>query len=499
MRPGARPRCGAALLLLCFAALAAGCATNPVTGRSEMVLMSPAREAALGKQAAAQVAQEIGLVEDAALNQYVRALGARLAANSPRRNVPYQFFVADMPEPNAFALPGGYVYVSRGLLALSNSEAELANVIGHEIGHVAARHSAQRETRALGANLLTVLGVVAAGASGNPALAQATSQLGQVAAAGLIASYGRDQERQADEVGQNLAAQSGWNPAGMSAFLSQLRRESVLRSGSERLPSFLDSHPATGERVRTTAERARSLRAAAPQPIAATPADFYQRLRGLAVGPNPSEGLFRNSLFLHPTLDLAMAFPAGWRTQNQKQAVAAQAPEKDALFVLEAQGPSGDPSAAATAFAQEAQVTLRDGRSVRGARFPSYRANTRASGQSGEMELEITWVAHPSGMFRITGAAPPQRWSEYAESFRAAASSLRGLSKKERRSIRYQRLEVAVPRRGENLERLSKRVRNRWSLEETAVANNLDADRTLRAGQPIKVVVDGEAVVGRAR
>src|SRR5690606_25608101 len=145
-------------------ALLAACTTmvNPVTGQREVTLMSPQQEVAAGREAAAQVAEQIGLVEDPALQRYVEAIGQRLAAASPRRDVQYRFAIADMPEPNAFALPGGWIYVSRGLLAYANSEDELANVMGHEIGHVAARHAAQRQTRATGVGLLSALGTLAA-------------------------------------------------------------------------------------------------------------------------------------------------------------------------------------------------------------------------------------------------------------------------------------------------------------------------------------------------
>ncbi len=486
----ARLACGLAALL----GAAPGCATNPVTGRSEIVLMSEAREAELGAQAAEQVAASIGLVEDEALTAYVRALGERLAQRSPRRGVRYRFFVADMPEPNAFALPGGYIYISRGLLALSNSEAELANVIGHEIGHVAARHAAQRETRALGANLLTVLGVLAAGASGNTALAQATSEFGQIAAAGLIASYGREQEHEADAVGQRIAAGSGWDPAAMASFLDQLRGETRLRTGGERLPSFLDSHPATADRVRVTAERAAGLPVAPTPAIAASRAAFYGRLRGLLIGPNPREGVFRGPLFLHAPLDLALRFPEGWRTQNQKQAVAAQSPERDAVLVLEAQGPSGDPAAAAAEFAERAQLALGDGERLRGSAFPSYRARARARTESRELALSITWIAHPKVMLRLTGAVAPERWSAALPHFEHAAASIRTLRAAERESIRAQRLAVATARAGESLDRLSRRVGNRWSVDETAVANDLEKTAPLKAGRPVKVVVDAEVV-----
>lgn len=474
-----------------------GCATNPVTGRPEMVLMSAEREAALGQQAATQVAAEIGLVENEKLSTYVSALGDRLASHSPRRNVRYRFHVADMPEPNAFALPGGYIYVSRGLLALSNNETELANVIGHEIGHVAARHSAQRETRAIGAGVLTAIGTLAAAVVGGGQLAEATSQFGQMASAGLIASYGRDQERQADEVGQGLAARSGWDPAGMSAFLNSLERETALRTGQERLPGFLDSHPATGERVQTTAARASSLERSALPPVAKNRADFLERIRGIMLGPNPEEGVFRDTLFLHPTLDFALRFPPGWRTQNQKQQVAAQAPDRDALLLLEGQGPSGDPSQSAKAWAQANNIALENGEGLRLGTYLAYRARAQAKTQSGDTALEVTWIAHPKGTFRLTALAAADRFPVYAKALRAASDSIRPPSAAERRSIRALRLSVAKARRGERLANFSKRTKNRWSIEETALRNGIDAGGVLRAGQLLKIAVEAEVIGSR--
>src|SRR5262245_41044732 len=159
--------------------------------------MSTEREVALGRQASQEVEQATGPVQAPQLTPPAAALGPRRAQRSPRRDVSYRFAVADMPEPNAFALPGGYIYVSRGLLAIANSEAELANVIGHEIGHVAARHAAQREVRATGIGVLATLGTIAAAVAGSGEAVQAVGQLGQLAGAGLLASYGRDQEREA--------------------------------------------------------------------------------------------------------------------------------------------------------------------------------------------------------------------------------------------------------------------------------------------------------------
>jgi predicted Zn-dependent protease len=480
-----RGRHPGALRAALVAALLAACATNPVTGRRELVVMSPEREASLGRQGAAEVERTIGIVDAKPLADYVSALGARLAAHSPRP-LEHHFLVADMPEANAFALPGGWIYVSRGLLAIANSEAELANVIGHEIGHVAARHAAQRETRALGVGVLTALGALAAGVAGGAQAAQAVGSLGQVAGAGLIASYGRDQERQADEIGQQLAARSGWDPAGMAEFLATLERESKLQRG-ERLPSFLDSHPVTGERVRDTSARARTLAVAPAEPVAATRGEFLARLEGLLVGPDPRQGLFRGALFLHPGLDFAIEFPTGWQTQNQPSAVAAAPSGGGALLVLELQGESGDPAEAARRFAQANGLRLWDGRTARIGGLPAYHALTQLASQGQTLAADLTWIAHPRGMFRLAGAAPLPAFAGFQPLASATARSFRLLEPEERASLQELRLAVVPARAGETLAALADRTGNRWSVEETAVANGIAADARLAAGDLVKI------------
>jgi predicted Zn-dependent protease len=468
-----------------LAVLLGACATNPVTGRRELVLMSPEREASLGREAAEQVERTIGLVDSKPLGDYVSALGARLAAHSPRP-LEHRFLVADMPEANAFALPGGWIYVSRGLLAIANSEAELANVIGHEIGHVAARHAAQRETAALGVGLLSAIGAIAAGVAGGAQAAQAVGSLGQVAGAGLIASYGRDQERQADEIGQELAARSGWDPGGMASFLATLERESKLHGG-ERLPSFLDSHPVTAERVRDTAARAGTLALAPAQPVAATRREFLARFEGLLVGPDPRQGVFRDTLFLHPGLDFALEFPQGWTTQNQTSAVAAAPSGGGALLVLELQGGAGDPRDAAQRFAQANRLHLLGGGATRIGGFAAYRALAQLATQGQTLAVELTWIAHPRGMFRLAGAAPPAHFERFQPLAAATARSFRALRPEERASLHELRIAVVSARAGETIAALSDRTANRWSVEETAVANALGPEARLAEGDPVKI------------
>jgi predicted Zn-dependent protease len=468
------------------------CATNPVTGRQEIVLMSPSREAAVGREAAAQVAQEMGLVEDPALLAYVRGVGARVAAQSPRKDVSYQFAIANMAETNAFALPGGYIYVSRGLLALARSEDELANVLAHEVGHVAARHSAQRETQALGVGLLSMLGTLAAGALGGQGAASAVQQLGQVAGAGLIASYGRDQEREADEVGQGMARAAGFDAGGMATFLSALDREVTLRIGKPRLPTFLDSHPATPERVASASERARSLGSSGALAPAAQRDAFVLRLDGILIEADPAEGVVRDNLFLHPDLDLRLAFPKGWAVQNGKQAVGAQEPQGAALVVLQAQERGDDPRAAAERFlrANAQGLELLEHGAFASAAVPAYRARARVALSQGNAGAELFWLAQRDTIFRLQCLAAEQSFSGFVPHFERTAESFRALTSEERASFRERRLAVVPARAGESLGALAERADNVWRLEQVALVNGAEPATMLEAGQQLKIVVE---------
>ena len=221
-----------AVLLAVTAAGCGGGAKPP--RRREVILSSEAVDEKVGKEADVNVTEGLGIVDDPELTALVNQIGQRLARHAPRGRFQYHFAIVDQAAPNAFALPGGYIYVSRGLLALTNSEDELANVIGHEIVHVAARHAAARQ----------------AVIRGLPGPIKYFAQ-------GHIAGYSRNQEREADRLGQGLAGVAGYDPQGMADFLKDLEFTERLRLGSSRLPGFFDTHPATAERVAGAGGRAR--------------------------------------------------------------------------------------------------------------------------------------------------------------------------------------------------------------------------------------------------
>jgi predicted Zn-dependent protease len=474
-------------IVAAFLMLVPGCVANTATGGRDVILTSTDEEKRTGAEAARQVEAEMGLVRDPELVAYVQRVGARLAAHSPRQDVSYRFAIADMPETNAFALPGGYIYVSRGLLALANSEAQLANVIGHEIGHVAARHHARQQSRATGVGILSALGTVAAAILGGPEAAQVVGSLGQIAGAGFIASYSREQERESDDIGQHIAAQAGYDPGAMADFLAALGRESQIgQHGAARAPSFLDSHPATPERVGTTRSRAATLAVRSSPAFAPTREKFLALLEGLMVGPDPAQGMFEGTRFLHADMDLSLRFPSEWKTQNTPARVAGGSPRGDALIALEGQGRGDDPRAAAEQFL--ARQPLRVVRS-RPLRVNGLRA-FELVGAAQDAAAHVTWIAYRGSVYRISGLASPAQLRSYEALFTRTAGSFRPLTDAERGRFERRVLAIATARSGETLEALGRRTGNAWGIEQTAVANGLRPGEPLEAGRRVKIAVD---------
>lgn len=337
------------LIGLCLATALAGCGTpvsNPVTGRSERTVMSEADELAVGRQAHEQVLREYGVYRDQRLQAYVDEIGQRLARQSHRRELRWTFTLLDSPEVNAFALPGGYIYVTRGLLAHMNSEADLAGVIGHEIGHVTARHSAQRATREQGAGLgvlaASVLGMVLE-SQGLAGAGQLAGELSQTVAAGYVASYSREQELQADRLGAEYLARSNYDPRHMVDVIAVLQARErfaadAARSEGRSPPAQVDwlaSHPTNERRLQDIRQHAGQLAAASARGNLADSRNRYlQAIDGMTFGESPEQGLTRGDNFFHEPLGIAFTAPRGWNIRNSAESIVAINAERDAGLVV---------------------------------------------------------------------------------------------------------------------------------------------------------------------
>ena len=319
--------CGALALLLL-----AGCGTkvvNPVSGRTERSVMDEQTEISEGRKAHQQVLAEFGALNNPKLQAYVNDIGQRLARQSHRSNLQWTFTVLDSPDINAFALPGGYVYITRGIMAYLDSEAELAGVVGHEIGHVTARHGAQRATSqqnaGLGVLAATVLGVVleSAGVGG---AAQTASQIGQGVAAGRLASYSRDQETQADQLGAEYLARNRYNPRNMVDVIQVLKNQERFAADQARAEgraapaggNWLASHPSNDKRLADIQQVAVGYRGNYDDDGRAR---YLQAIEGMPFGDSREQGVVRGRNFYHEDLGIALTAPPGWQVRNSPESI----------------------------------------------------------------------------------------------------------------------------------------------------------------------------------
>lgn len=318
--------------VLLSALLLAGCGTtvvNPVTGRAERTVMDEAAEIAEGRKAHQQVLAEYGAYANPRLQTYVDGIGQKLAQLSHRSGLPWTFTVVDSPEINAFALPGGYIYITRGLMAYLDSEAELAGVIGHEIGHVTARHSAQRATRqqdaGLGVLAATVLGAVleSQGVSG---ATRAAGEVSQGVAAGWLASYSREQELQADQLGAEYLARNRYDPGNMVAVIGALKDQErfatdMARAEGRAPPSganWLSSHPSNDQRLADIQRFAAGYQGDYGDDGRTR---YLQAIDGMNFGESRAQGVTRGQNFFHEELGIALTAPPGWRIRNTPAAI----------------------------------------------------------------------------------------------------------------------------------------------------------------------------------
>lgn len=343
--------------VLATVAVLAGCGTpvrNPVTGETERTVMDERAEVAEGAKAHEEILKSAGAVRDPALQAYVNGIGQKLAAQSHRSQLKWTFTVLDSADINAFALPGGFVYVTRGIMAYLDSEADLAGVLGHEIGHVTARHGAQRATRQQRAGLLVLGAAVLGAVVGGDAGARAAGELGQTVAAGSIARYSRDQELQADQLGAEYLSRVRYDPQNMVDVIQVLKSQELFAAEAARAAGrpapegggWLASHPSNDDRlqsIRATAQKlaaARGGTAGATGGRAGSPweddgrARYLKALEGTVFGDSPEQGLVRGRNFLHEPLGIALTAPAGWKILNDADQLVLMSAERDAALVM---------------------------------------------------------------------------------------------------------------------------------------------------------------------
>jgi len=452
------------------------------------VLQSVDKDKQIGREVSKQVETDIGVHKHAALTGYIETVGERLVRVNPDQRFNYSFAIVDQWEPNAFAAPGGFVYVSRGLLALTNDENELANVIGHEIMHVSQRHTAKQMAKARLPTLLSLPGQVVGGVISENIGNLINAPINSLGGA-YIAKHSRGDEFEADQLGQQLAARAGYDPQAMATFLDRLGQTAEIISEEKHRPSFFDTHPSTPDRVTRVSRDAQKIEWVRQPAVAGDKGAYLRQLDGLLLGVNPAFGVLRGRQLLHPVLELSIEFPPDWTTVVNRQAVVAIAPEKDGVLTIGIGGENVEPREAAGIFEKALydQYRIKPSRaeSVKIGPFPAHLLlYTDTSGKE-PMHLAFLWVTYRKMLYLFIGLAPER----HREMLRAAAWSLRPMTVKEKSSIKERRLKVVTARANESLSQLSKRTNNVWPIEATAVVNGLAAGQRLKKGQLVKIAV----------
>ncbi|HEX7281616.1 MAG TPA: M48 family metalloprotease [Vicinamibacterales bacterium] len=476
---------GSRFLFAVLVIAGAACATNPVSGKKQMSLLSEAEELAIGQQQDVEIRREMGVYDDPDLQRYVNDIGQQLARVSHRPNLPWSFTIVDNAAINAFALPGGYIYLTRGILAYLDDEAQLAGVLGHEIGHVTARHAAQAYTRQAQAGIgLAILSIFVPGTA-------PFTDLGAAGLSVLFLRHGREAEIEADRLGVEYGSGAGFDPAGVPRFLSTLARVNAL---SERgVPNWLSTHPDPGSRVVKAEPVAGKFGSDAAKAVNRD--QYLDRIRGLVFGDRIEDGVVRGNEFLHPLLRLGVTFPEGWELTNTPEAVMAQEPGTNHFMVLqEVEGPrAGTIAEMAVASMQRSGYTVVDGRLERvngnEAHIGLYRGNAK---DVGKVVMRAAHIAIGRQLYVIAGFAPEKEFEQVDKEIAPSLQTFRQLSAAEASRIRPNRIDFHVVRSGDSWQSIAAREgRSFVNAATLAIMNDREIHVQPTPGERVKIVIEG--------
>lgn len=466
------------------------CARNPVTGKKQVVLISEQQEIAMGQQADPEIVATFGLYPDSAIQRFINEKGKQMAAISHRPALNWTFRVLDADVINAFAVPGGYVYFTRGILANMNNEAQFAGVLGHEIGHVTARHTVSQQTR----QVLGQIGIIAA-VIAKPELAQ----FAEAASQGLQLMYlknSRDAESQSDELGVEYSSKVGYDAKEMAKFFQTLDREMAYKSGNQRLPEFLSTHPDPGNRYTTVTNLATQWQTTNNKTNMTINRNSYLRMvNGIVYGEDPRQGYRENNVFYHPELKFQFNTPAGWQYQNTPQQVML-APTDGAAMLMLSLGKGNTPREAAQNFIQAAKLQVTESRdiTVNGLNAYAVVGSQMQQDQSGRSVPAVTaiiyFIQYNNVIYQLIGASTPANFSTYAGMLRPYMDSFKALTDATKINVKPERIEVVTVGRNQTLKQLFESYKLPAArFEELAIMNGMQQTDNLTTGMLVKIVV----------
>lgn len=464
------------------------CAINPVTGKKQLMFMSEAQEIAMGAQYDPQVLATFGLYQDAALNAFVQKIGNEMGAISHRPNLQYHIKVVDSPVVNAFAVPGGYIYLTRGILAQLNNEAELVGVIGHEMGHITARHSVSQQTKQTLGQLAVIGGMIV-----SPKFAE----MGEYAMQGLqllFMKFSRDDEREADKLGAEYSSRISYDAHKMADFFQVLQKMNLSEEEGG-VPTFLSTHPDPGDRYNSVNQHATAWQQKLQYPNWKVNKDSYlQLVDGIVYGEDPRQGYVEGNTFYHPELKFRFSFPSGWQFQNSPIQVQMAPADGSALMVFTfARGSSLQ--AAADSTLMGLGVTVKEKQAVTVNGLPAIAAVSVQTGQDQSTGAQVSnqllsYFFNLNGSFFVLhGLTSSQQFSKYFNTMQASMKSFAKLTDASKINVKPDVLKVRKATRTSTLAEFFKTAGVPTSkYAEFALLNNMELTDQVQTGQMVKIV-----------
>lgn len=469
------------IVLFTLVSSVAACATNPVSGRRELSLISQDQEIQMGREASQRDVQRVGALATGEAQALVKRIGTQIAAKSERPSLPWEFHLLDDAAVNAFAYPGGFIFVTRGLLAHLNSEAELSEVIGHEIGHVTAKHT----VAALSKQQVTQIGLVGASIL-SPQIAKFGDVLG--ASAGLLfMKFGRDDELQADALGFKYSLNIGYDVRESPKVFTMLGR--LSESAGARIPEWQSTHPDPGNRVQRAEQRLATVPAAELAGTKVNRDSYLRLLDGMVFGENPRLGYFRGARFLHPDLRFELTFPSGWKMANLPDAVVAQSADGGAQLQLGAG--KGTPAEALQQFIGQQGITVRQRAQTTINGIPAVIASFEATTEQGGLSGLAASLQHQNVTYLIVGLAATQVAAQHGPAMEASIRSFRALTDPSLLNVQPAKLQLVSLPEAMTGQSFAQRYPSSISAEQVYIINGIDAATNLPRGAMVKRVLGG--------
>jgi len=472
--------------------LVTGCAVNPVTGKSDFVMMSEDQEIKLGHDSHPDILKQYGLYDDPALQSYVQSIGQSLAAVSHRTNLAYHFTVLDSPMVNAFALPGGYVYITRGLMAYLNSDAELAAVLGHEIGHVTARHSVRQISAARATQIGYSIGSILVPELQNQAAESIFNTLGSA----ILSGYGREDELEADHLGSEYLARDGYDPKAMIRVLeilkSQENFEKQLAAEEGREPHIYHgvfaSHPDNDTRLQQVVGSADQFKRNTP--IHEDRQGYLDHIDGLVFGNSEREGIVHDNVFYHGALGIAFEFPSDWKINNLPDHLIAQPPANDGVVEVTVDDLSRPYTPREFMTIQLKLSNLREEEEIKPSGLEGYTALVPVKTSFGRRDARISVIHFNEHAFVFVGVAKDEKnQQQYDKDFLAMAKSFHPLAAQEESLAKPLTIHLYRVQQGDNVEKIATRSSlSKHVTDQLRLLNGIYPQGEPVAGQEFKVV-----------